>query len=170
MKEHEKERREREELERYGGDVLRSDLMRKAFKQKHHMRTTVGEHTMRVTRASIKIGHALQKLHVPVDMSSVVVGSLCHDLGIIGRDEKYSSNYECYRKHPDDSVEAAEKLLGKLPEKTRDVIRCHMWPIPQTKMPRSIEGFIVSAADKYSSAADLIKGRRKHTEEKKTGE
>lgn len=149
------------ELERYGGEVLRSEIMQKAFEQRHHIYSTVGEHTFRVARASVKIGHALQKLHVPVDMPSVVVGSLCHDLGMIGRSEKYSSNKECYRNHPADSVKIAKELVGDLPEKTEEIIQRHMWPMRQSRIPNSVEGFIVSAADKYSSVVDFIKGSTK---------
>ena len=122
-----KHRREQvSDMERYGGDLIRSEIMQKAFEQTHHRRSTVGEHTFRVARASVKIGHVLQKLHIPVDMSAVVVGSLCHDLGIIGRNEKYASDIECYRKHPDDSVTVAKELVDDLPEKTEEIIQRHM--------------------------------------------
>ena len=106
-----------DEIERYGSDVLHSELMQQAFRQKHHLRSTVGEHTLRVARTSIKIGRTLQKLHVRVDIPAVVIGSLCHDLGIVGRDEKYSSDKECYKKHSADSVTIARDLLDDLPEK-----------------------------------------------------
>ena len=147
------------DLERYGKAVLRSDIMRKAFKQRHHLRSTVGDHTMRVARASVRLGRTLEKLHVRVNMRAVVIGSLCHDLGIIGRKEKYSSVMECYKKHPSDSVEVAKELLDELPEKIEDIIQSHMWPLRLNKRPGTIEGFIVSAADKYASVEDLIKGR-----------
>ena len=156
-----------DEIERYGSDVLHSELMQQAFRQKHHLRSTVGEHTLRVARTSIKIGRTLQKLHVRVDIPAVVIGSLCHDLGIVGRDEKYSSDKECYKKHSADSVTIARDLLDDLPEKAEDIIQSHMWPMYQSKTPASIEGFIVSAADKYSSVVDLIKGSSiKHANQK----
>ncbi len=154
-------RRERvdDDIERYGGDLLRSEVMRKAFAQKHHLRSTVGDHTLRVTRTGVNISHVLQKLHIPVDVRSVVVGSLCHDLGIIGRHQKYTTVRECYRRHPDDSAEVARELLPDLPEKTEKIIRRHMWPVMRSRIPDSIEGFVVSAADKYCSVVDLIRGR-----------
>lgn len=153
-------RRERiqKDLERYGKDVLKSEEMEKAFSQKHHLRSSVGEHTMRVASSSLKISYALKKLHIDVNIPTVVVGSLCHDLGILGRKEKYASSLECSRKHPGDSVEAARTIVGDLPEKTEHVIERHMWPIGRSSMPDSIEGAIVSIADKYSSVKDLIKG------------
>ncbi len=148
------------DMERYGGDVLHSGIMQQAFRQTHHRHSTVGIHTLRVTRASIRIGHALEKLHIPVDIPAVVTGSLCHDLGIIGRDEKYASDRECLRKHPGDSVTVAKELIDDLPEKTEAIIERHMWPMNRTEAPNSIEGYIVSAADKYGSVVDFFKGVR----------
>ena len=153
--------RVRRVVERYGGDLLRSEVMRKAFQQRHHLRSTLGDHTIRVTRASVRIGQALQKLHVPVDMQAVVVGALCHDLGMVGRREKYGNNRECYRKHPKDSADLAKELVPDLPEKTEEIIRRHMWPMRQSPAPDSIEGVIVTAADKYSSVVDFLKGPRR---------
>ena len=81
----------RSELERYGSEILHSDEMREAFRQTHHTRSTVGEHTQRVAEKSLAICHALEKLHIRTDIPAVVAASLCHDLGILGRDEKYGA-------------------------------------------------------------------------------
>ena len=59
-----------------------------------------------------------------------------------------------HRQHPADSVEAARRLVGELPEKTEDAIARHMWPFAGSKMPNSLEGAIVSAADKIASFED----------------
>ena len=147
------------DLEAYGSEVLESDEMKQAFEQKHHLRSTVGDHTIRVAVTSVLACYALKKLHVKVNVPAVVVGALCHDLGILGREEKYSSNLECGREHPKDSVVVAREIVEDLPEKTEDIIERHMWPIGKSKVPNSIEGFIVSAADKYNSVKDLVKGR-----------
>ena len=148
------------EMERYGGDVLHSGIMQEAFEQTHHRHSTVGIHTLRVTRASIRIGHVLEKLHIPVDIPAVITGSLCHDLGIIGRNGKYASNRECFRKHASDSVTVAKELLDDLSEKTEAIIERHMWPMNRSEAPNYIEGFIVSTADKYGSVVDFFKGVR----------
>ena len=161
------ERRERirEELERYGKEILDSEEMQRAFAQKHHTLSTVGEHTMRVAEKSLSMCHALRRLHIQTDIPAVVKGSLCHDLGILGRNEKYSSAGECARRHPADSLEVAEKLIGALPEKTRDIISHHMWPVGHSKPPGSLEAAIVSAADKLAAVEDFIEGY----EEKRPG-
>ncbi len=146
------------DVERYGDAALRSDVMQQAFEQKHHLRSTVGEHTIRVACAAVMICYVLRRLRVRVDLPAVVVGSLCHDLGMIGRKEKYASNLESYRRHPEDSAAVARQLYPDLPEKTEEIIRRHMWPMRKSRIPNSLEGFVVSAADKYSSVADLVRG------------
>jgi len=160
IKEKRDDRKERikKDMQRYGGDVLDSDEMKQAFEQTHHRWATVGEHTLRVTMSSLMICYALRKLNINVNIPAVVIGALCHDLGILGRKEKYSSAKECSAEHPKDSVEVAKSLLDELPEKTEDIIERHMWPAGDSKAPNSIEGAIVSVADKYSAVKDLVKG------------
>ncbi|MBR4394144.1 MAG: HD domain-containing protein [Oscillospiraceae bacterium] len=148
----------RNDLARYGSEILNSDEMQEAFRQTHHIRSTVGDHTRRVAEKSLAMCHALEKLHIRTDIPAVVTGSLCHDLGILGRDEKYGSGRECYRQHPDDSVEVARNLVDDLSGKTEDIIRNHMWPTPGSKAPNSLEGAIVSVADKAASVEDFIRG------------
>ncbi len=157
-----KERREdrqiriRNDIHLYGDAVLDSDEMRAAFDQQHHKWSTVGEHTIRVALTSVLICYVLRKLHIKVSIPAVVIGSLCHDLGIIGRSEKYANNRECLIGHPKDSVEIARELVDELPEKTEAIIERHMWPIGPAKRPNSIEGAVVSVADKYASIKDII--------------
>lgn len=146
------------DVKHYGSDVIRSDEMRKAFSQKHHIRSTVGEHTLRVVSSSLLMCYFFEKFHINLDIRAVVVASLCHDLGMVGRNEKFSSGKECFRNHPKDSLNIARELVGKMPEKTEDIINRHMWPIGKTKAPNSIEGVIVSVADKYNAVKDLLKG------------
>lgn len=152
------------DIERYGSDILNSDELQQAYDQTHHTWSTVGEHTLRVAAASLAICYALRKIHVSTDTSAVVKGALCHDLGILGRYDKYKSNKECSRQHPADSVEVARRLVEDLPEKTADIIERHMWPAGHSKAPNSLECMIVSVADKYAAIKDLVQGSEiKHT-------
>ena len=150
----------RKELERYGNEILNSEEMQQAFKQRHHTLSTVGAHTMRVAATSLAICHALKKLKVETDIPAVVKGSLCHDLGILGRNEKFHSSGECSRQHPVDSVEIARQLTGELSDKTQDIIAHHMWPVGKSKPPRSLEAAIVSTADKIATFEDYAEAIR----------
>ena len=153
------------DLMRYGSDVLKSEEMKQAFEQTHHQWSTVGEHTFRVAFSSVVICYALRKLNIKVSIPAVVVGALCHDLGILGRSEKFSSAKECSREHPKESVEVAREIVSDMPEGTEDIIERHMWPAGESEAPNSIEGVVVSVADKYSAVKDIVKG----SEVKNTG-
>ncbi|MCR5119008.1 MAG: HD domain-containing protein [Lachnospiraceae bacterium] len=150
-------------LQRYGKHILDSAEFTESFTQAHHIDTTVGDHTMYVSRTSLRICYYLNKLHIRTDMEDMVVGSLCHDLGIMGREDKFSNKRQCYREHPDDSVEVARKLNPELSTKTEKMIRNHMWPYTSGS-PGSKEGYILVVADKYCSVREgmrVIKNRIK---------
>ena len=132
--------------------------MRLAFAQKHHTRSTLAEHTLRTAAASLTICYVLNRLHVRTDIPAVVRGALCHDLGMLGRDEKYANRGELESRHPADSVEVARELVEDLNGKTADIIERHMWPAGHSKAPNSLEGVIVSAADKYAAVKDFVRG------------
>jgi uncharacterized protein len=106
----------------------------------------------------VLICYALRKLNIKANVPAVVIGALCHDLGILGRDKKYSSSKECSKEHPVDSVKVARELVPGLSDKSADIIERHMWPVGESKVPNSIEGVVVSVADKYSAVKDLVKG------------
>lgn len=160
IREKRENRKERikDDLVLYGNDVLNSEKMKEAFEQTHHQWSTVGEHTLRVGFYSVMICYALKKLNINVSIPAVVIGALCHDLGILGRNEKFSSAKECSAEHPKDSVIVARELVADLPEKTEDIIERHMWPAGESEVPNSIEGVVVSVADKYSAVKDIVKG------------
>ena len=167
IREKRKNRKERikNDIDSFGGDILSSDELKEAYDQTQHMWSTVGEHTLRVTASSVMICYALRKLGIKANIPAVVIGSLCHDLGILKRDEKYESKKECYREHPADSVKVAKELVPDLTEHSADIIERHMWPGGSSKLPNSVEGMIVSVADKYAAVKDIVKG----SEVKNTG-
>ena len=147
----------RNDLEVYGGEVLRSDEMKQAYDQTHHKWSTLGEHRMRVAMSSVMICYALRKLNSKVNIPAVVIGSLCHDLGMLGR-EKYSNIKEANTEHPKESVSVAKELVEEFPDEAESIIERHMWPLGETGAPDSIEGAIVSVADKYNAVKDIVKG------------
>lgn len=160
IREKREDRKERikSDLEEYGAEVLASDEMKQAFGQTHHQWSTVGEHTFRVAFSSVMICYVLKKLRIPVNVPAVVIGALCHDLGMLGRGDKYSSEREAVAEHPKESVAVAKEIMGELPEMTEDIIERHMWPLGDSKAPNSIEGAVVSVADKYNAVKDVVKG------------
>ena len=59
----------------------------------------------------------------------------------------------------------AKELVPDLTEHSADIIERHMWPGGSSKLPNSVEGMIVSVADKYAAVKDIVKG----SEVKNTG-
>ncbi|MGN1024518.1 MAG: HD domain-containing protein [Lachnospiraceae bacterium] len=151
----------KEEVDRYiyevGSGVIDASVFQAGYFQKHHMRTSVAAHTLNVAQSSVYLGRFLEHLGVRVNMHDLVLASLCHDLGIVGRYAKYANNRECCNRHPLDSEALAKKLIPDVDEVVLNSIACHMWPIGPTGHPSHIEGFIVTLADKYSSVKDLVK-------------
>ncbi len=141
---------------RYGGKILSSPGFYAALKQKHHRHSDVGTHSLHVAQTGVRMHLLLEKAGISTDARSIVIGALCHDLGMLETDRKYHSNRECCRRHPIDSAKAAQQLIGTLDEKTKDAILHHMFPATKTP-PASAEGFIVSIADKYVSVKDLLR-------------
>ena len=94
----------------YGTDVIETPEFQDAFYQIHHVRTTVAVHSINVAVISIVLCILLSRIHVRTDMKDVVRAALCHDLGIMGRHQKYRNNFECSQQHPVDSVEVAKKM------------------------------------------------------------
>ena len=76
----------------FGAEVLDSPEFEQAMAQKHHHVTTVGDHSLGVAYTSVKICRFLNAMHIKTDTKAVIRGALCHDLGIVGRYEKFSNN------------------------------------------------------------------------------
>lgn len=160
IKEKREERKERikADIELYGHEVLESEEMKSAYDQTHHLWSTVAEHTMRVTASSVLICYVLRKLHVKVNIPVVVIAALCHDLGMLDRGEKFSSDKEAIRDHAEESVKVARDIVEDMPELAEKIIETHMWPMGKSEAPNSVEGVVVSVADKYTAFKDLVKG------------
>lgn len=143
------------EIAKYGADVMASPLFRRGFLQTHHKITTVGDHTLNVAIAGGRITEMLSYFGIQADKKDVILGALLHDLGIIGRDEKFQNDHECGQKHAADSVIEAKRLLPGLTERQQDIIENHMFPVTR-KAPRSREGRIVVTADKWCAVIEWI--------------
>lgn len=137
----------------YGADVIETPEFQDAFYQIHHVRTTVAVHSVNVAVISIVLCILLSRIHVRTNMKDVVRAALCHDLGIMGRHQKYRNNFECSQQHPVDSVEVAKKILDGYDDKTLNMIETHMWPVRPGR-PRSVEGVIITLADKYAAVME----------------
>jgi len=108
-----------------------------------------------VTFAGLQICGWLEKHRISVNRKEVLTASLCHDIGMVGRHIKYKNNRECCSRHPLDSERIAKRYFPEMNRKTQKIIRCHMWPLTPCP-PDSLEGMVVSLADKYCSVRECL--------------
>ena len=136
-------------IKRYGSDILASEEFKVALAQIHHHRSSVGDHSIHTARAGLSMCNVIRKIRI--DEKKIVRISLLHDLGILGRDEKYKSSFECGYRHPKDSAEVAKKLWHDIDKKSVRAIRSHMWPLSPT-MPTLTLGVRLTSILEKSSA------------------
>ena len=155
-------RARRREILKEGQKVFATETFRKGLTQTHHRGTTVANHTLEVTDWALRIADALERKGISIDREEVLISALCHDLGIIGRDEKFSNTLQCWLQHPKDSVALAEELYPGLSSHTKRVIGRHMWPATPM-FPTSREGWILDLADTIASMNDFFRPNHEHT-------
>ena len=142
-------------IKRYGEDILRSEEFGVALSQKHHHRSSVGDHSILTARAGLTMCNLINKAGISVDTRKVVRISLLHDLGMLGREDRYRNNFECGRLHPKNSAITARKLWSDIDPESVDAIRSHMWPLSASK-PSSKEAVILCLADKVTALGDCF--------------
>lgn len=142
-------------IRKYGYGIMASPLFEEALEQTHHVRSTVGDHSIGVAYFGLAICALLIHVGIKINEREVVRAALLHDLGIVGRGRKFHNNYECCIQHPIDSVEIAESLVPDLDEIERDSIRYHMFPL-MCRGPHHAVGWVITVADKVSQMQDMI--------------
>ncbi len=134
---------------KHGKEVLDSDIFRKGFEQRHHRVSTVGDHTLGVVTEALKICKR-HNIKDEATLHNVVTACLCHDLGIIGRYDKFRNDYQCLKGHPKDSAKLYMNLLNEKNDRVLNSIRCHMFPM-KICVPKYKEGWILILADKMAA-------------------
>lgn len=145
-------------IRKYGYGIMASPLFEEAMEQTHHVRTTVGDHSIGVAYFGLMFCALLIHIGIKVNEQEVVRAALLHDLGIVGRDNKFHNNYQCCIQHPIDSLAIAEELVPDLDDVERDSIRYHMFPL-MCRNPHHAVGWIITVADKVSQMQDMLAPR-----------
>lgn len=98
-----------------------------------------------------------KRLRLPVDAESLLVGAFLHDFYLY---DWHGSGWRHSYRHAERARENAVAHFG-VNAQTQHVIRCHMWPIGITHLPRTREARIVCLADKLVSLHETLFQRRK---------
>lgn len=150
------------DIKQHGHDILCSDLFQQAGRQAHHLRSTVSDHSLNVCITGVRLCSLLQHFGIRLNEKEIIQASLCHDLGMVGRDRKYRTRLRAWRFHPDESAKLAKSIVPDLDPSVESIIKTHMWPGPCGR-PQTKEGVVLNVADKYASIADwtsAVTGRR----------
>ena len=137
------------EILRYGKVILYSDIFRQAAAETHHLHGSVADHTLNVCIISVRLCHFLERRQIRVCKKDLIQAALCHDLGMVGRSRKYRNRKDSWQSHAEESAAIARTLIPDLPASVEEIICTHMWPVAGPH-PRSREGRVLGAADKYA--------------------
>ena len=137
-----------------GGDILDSERFRKAKTIPHH-NTNVAEHSLNTSEAALRICVWLKRRGIRVDQGEVIRACLLHDIGMTEEVVHHSVSWKKAYSHPRTGAQIARREYGVKKEQ-EEAIRRHMWPVCVIP-PKNRIGWIVIAADKYSSIKEMLK-------------
>ena len=93
-----------------------------------------------------------------IDIKALVRGAMLHDYYLYDTETMPWSDYRHSLIHPKIAVKNAEEHFT-LTAKERNIILCHMFPIPGAPVPRSKEAWLVSLADKICAQQEMRRGK-----------
>ena len=93
-----------------------------------------------------------KRLHLKVNEQVLVAGALLHDFYLY---DWHGAGWRHSYRHAERARRNAVEYFG-IDARTQAVIRCHMWPIGITHIPRSREAVLVSIADKCVSLHETL--------------
>ena len=145
----------RREIRKYGSDILKSDNFRSSANNIQHSNVSVMKHSMKVAYTGLWIAH---KFKIKCNRSDLVRGALLHDYFLYDwhdDDHRGIQNLHGFY-HPGVALKNAMAEYA-LPERQKNIISSHMWPLTLTRLPKCKEAWIVTAADKYVSTIESLR-------------
>jgi len=139
----------------YGKEILESPYFIQAKGQTHHLRTDVASHSINTAFFCIAFYNILKRLNIKINIAVLIVAALSHDLGILGRSEKFTRFGECLSTHPSLSVITVREIIPEIDTEVCDAISSHMFPFSR-KLPSTNEAWLLSIADKCAAVTDFF--------------
>ena len=138
-----------------GGDIVASERFAKAHSVAHHSRNgNIAAHSLETAGYALRLARWLQRHGSSVSVEDAVRASLLHDIGMT-EDEVFESPSRIKGKtHPREGARIAREEFGAN-ETQVEAIEHHMWPVCCAVPPHSVEGFVVTTADKLCSVNEV---------------
>ena len=138
-----------------GEDIVSSERFAKARLVIHHNKDhNIAAHSVSCAVCALQIARWLEGHGVEVDERDVVRAALLHDIGMTEDEVSLSPPPVKSRTHPREGERIAREEFGAN-DVQLDAIRHHMWPLCLVP-PKSVEGWVVVAADKHCSTQEAI--------------
>lgn len=145
----------RNDLFKYGDDILHAKNFRNSSKNIQHSDVSVMKHSMKVACASMWLN---RKLGINCDENDLVRGALLHDYFLYDwHDDEHRGLQNLHGfYHPGVALQNAMKEY-ELTEKQKNIIGSHMWPLTITRIPKCREAWVVTLSDKYVSTVESLR-------------
>lgn len=145
-------------------DILASEEFRKMKAFRHHVRSTLYDH-------SVKVAYLCYKHHIrfgmKIDISTFVRGAILHDYYLYdlhGGNKKIRLHWF---KHPGIALKNAQKEYPDLTYSQIDMIKHHMFPLTIVP-PKTFAGWLVCFYDKVAAFSDRFGKNKWKAYEKKS--
>lgn len=141
-------------------EICKNSRLLESHQYMQHGTTSVFRHSVSVAYVSYYLA---LKWKARVDMNSLLRGALLHDYFLYDWHVKDVSHRWHGYHHADKALKNALEDFA-LNEIEQDMIRCHMFPLNLTRIPRYKESWILCYADKLCSSAETVNGFAKKTD------
>jgi uncharacterized protein len=143
-------------IARYAADILASDGMRREEGYVQHGTASVFDHSLAVTRTSLRLASALAAAGMRVDTRALVCGALLHDYFDYDWHFPHTARPHHAFLHPSYAAENARTDFG-VSGRCEECIRRHMFPLVPIP-PRHVEAWVVCLADKAVAGRETAGG------------
>lgn len=121
-----------------------------------HNSSNTFEHSVHVALTAYRLSKIFR---LQIDEGSLAKGAMLHDFYLYDARGGQIGAWKHGTGHADTALSNSLKHY-ELTDLEKEIIYCHMWPLNITRVPRSKESLLISMADKYCAAREMMAHRR----------